>query len=80
MTLSAIQGSARHLHQEIAADYNDMIYAAAREEIETRRKSSIRKWPLKHRPVAESLEEAGDRSTQRCAMSSAARVRSCLSR
>jgi putative transposase len=49
------------LHEEISADYNDMIYAATREEIETRRKAFIRKWRLKHRDVADSLEEAGDR-------------------
>jgi putative transposase len=40
---------------------NDMIDAATREEIETRRKAFIRKWRLKHRAVADSLEEAGDR-------------------
>ncbi len=49
------------LHEEITADYNDMIYAATREEIQTRRKAFIRKWRLKHRAVADSLEEAGDR-------------------
>ncbi|HJZ14384.1 MAG TPA: IS256 family transposase [Stellaceae bacterium] len=49
------------LHEEITADYNDMIYAATREEIETRRKAFIRKWRIKHRAVADSLEEAGDR-------------------
>jgi putative transposase len=49
------------LHQEITGDYNDMIYAATREEIERRRKAFIRKWRLKHRAVADSLEEAGDR-------------------
>src|ERR1700674_3148948 len=49
------------LHDEIAADYNDMIYAATRQEIEARRKAFIRKWRLKHRAVADSLEEAGDR-------------------
>jgi putative transposase len=38
-----------------------MIYAATREEIETRCKSFIRERRLKHRAVAESLEEAGDR-------------------
>jgi putative transposase len=38
-----------------------MIYAATREEIEARRKAFIRKWRLKHRAVADSLEEAGDR-------------------
>jgi transposase-like protein len=49
------------LHDEITADYNDMIYAASREEIETRRKAFIRKWRLKHHAVADSLEEAGER-------------------
>jgi len=49
------------LHEEITADYNDMIYAATREEIAGRRKAFIRKWRLKHRAVADSLEEAGDR-------------------
>ena len=49
------------LHDEITADYNDMIYAATPQEIEARRKAFIRKWRLKHRAVADSLEEAGDR-------------------
>jgi putative transposase len=49
------------LHEEITADYNDMIYAATPEEIAIRRKAFIRKWRLKHRAVADSLEEAGDR-------------------
>ena len=49
------------LHEEITADYTDMIYAATRQEIETRRKAFIRKWRLKHRAVADSLEEAGGR-------------------
>lgn len=49
------------LHEEITNDYNDMIYAATPEEIERRRKAFIRKWRLKHRAVADSLEEAGDR-------------------
>src|SRR6202050_3533880 len=48
-------------HDEITADYNDMIYATTPEEIEVRRKAFIRKWRLKHRAVADSLEEAGDR-------------------
>lgn len=49
------------LHEEITADYNDMIYAVTCEEIGARRKAFIRKWRLKHRAVADSLEEAGDR-------------------
>jgi transposase-like protein len=49
------------LHEEITAYYNDMIYATTPEEIALRRKAFIRKWRLKHRAVADSLEEAGDR-------------------
>jgi transposase-like protein len=49
------------LHDEITADYTDMIYAATPEDIEKRRKAFLRKWRLKHRAVADSLEEAGDR-------------------
>jgi putative transposase len=49
------------LHEEIGADYTDMIYATTPQDIATRRKAFIRKWRLKHRPVADSLEEAGDR-------------------
>jgi transposase-like protein len=49
------------LHDEVTADYTDMIYAATGEEIEARRKAFIRKWRLKCKAVADSLEEAGDR-------------------
>ena len=49
------------LHEEITADYSDMIYAMTCEEIAARRKAFIRKWRLKHRAVADSLEEAGER-------------------
>ena len=49
------------LHEEITADYSDMIYAATSQEIESRRKAFIRKWRLKHRAIADSLQEAGDR-------------------
>jgi len=49
------------LHEKISADYTDMIYAATAEEIEERRKAFLRKWRLRHRAVAESLEEAGDK-------------------
>ena len=43
------------LHEEISDDYRDMIYAATRGEVETRRKAFIRKWRLKCRAVADSL-------------------------
>lgn len=49
------------LHDEITCDYTQMIYADTAEEIAQRRKAFIRKWMLKHSPVAKSLEEAGDR-------------------
>jgi putative transposase len=49
------------LHDEISADYNDMIYAATPDEVAARRKAFLRKWRLKHRAVADSLEEAGER-------------------
>ena len=49
------------LHDELTADYTDMIYAATPAEIAARRKAFIRKWRLKHPAVATSLEEAGDR-------------------
>jgi len=48
------------LHEEITADYTDMIYAATADEIEERRKAFVRKWRLRHRAVADSLEEADD--------------------
>jgi putative transposase len=44
-----------------------MIYAATPEEIEARRKAFIRKRRLKHRAVADSLEEAAP-STARSAI------------
>jgi putative transposase len=38
-----------------------MIYAATPQEIEARRRAFLRKWRLKCRAVADSLEEAGER-------------------
>ena len=49
------------LHEEISADYTDMIYTKSAKEIETRRRAFLRKWRLKCRAVADSLEEAGER-------------------
>jgi hypothetical protein len=51
----------QRLHEEVSADYADMIYAASPAEIEARRRAFIRKWRLKCKAVADSLEEAGDR-------------------
>ena len=49
------------LHEEISADYRDMIYAATKQEVEAKRKAFLRKWRLKCPAVAASLEEAGDK-------------------
>ena len=38
-----------------------MIYAQTKPEIEARRKAFIRKWRLKCRAVADSLEKSGDK-------------------
>ena len=48
------------LHDEITADYNDMIYADTPQEVQTKRQAFLRKWRLRHSAVANSLEEAGD--------------------
>jgi transposase-like protein len=49
------------LHEEISADYTDMIYAENAKEVEQRRRAFLRKWRLRCPAVATSLEEAGDR-------------------
>src|SRR3954451_13848929 len=49
------------LHEEVSADYTDMIYAAGTKEVEAKRKAFLRKWRPKGPGVAASLEEAGDR-------------------
>jgi transposase-like protein len=51
----------RHLHDELSEDYRDMIYGETKAEIEKRRKAFLRKWRIKCKAVAESLEEAADR-------------------
>ncbi|MDO5758653.1 MAG: hypothetical protein Q4P24_14405, partial [Rhodobacterales bacterium] len=45
----------------LTGEYRDMIHADAAAGIEKRRKAFLRKWRLKRRAVADSLEEAGDR-------------------
>ena len=49
------------LHEEVSADYTDMVYAATPKEVESKRKAFLRKWRLRCPAVATSLEEAGDR-------------------
>jgi len=49
------------LHEEVSADYTDMIYAETAKEAQARRRAFLRKWRLRCPAVAASLEEAGDR-------------------
>ena len=49
------------LHEEITADYTDMIYADTAKAVQERRRAFLRKWRLRCPAVATSLEEAGDR-------------------
>lgn len=49
------------MHDELTEDCRDMIYAGTAAQVETRRKAFLRKWRLKCKAVADSLEEAGDR-------------------
>jgi putative transposase len=48
------------LHDEIGADYTDLIYAKTAQDVLKKRKLFLAKWRLKHRAVADSLTEAGD--------------------
>jgi len=51
----------QRLHEEVSADYTDMIYADSLAEIEWRRRAFVRKWRLRCKALADSLEEAGGR-------------------
>jgi transposase-like protein len=51
----------KKFHEEIGADYTDMIYAPTAADVQSKRRALLRKWRLKCRAVADSLEEAGDR-------------------
>ncbi len=51
----------KRLHDELTEDYRDMIYADTVAGAEFTRKMLLRKWRLKCRAVAHSLEEAGNR-------------------
>jgi putative transposase len=51
----------KKLYDAISADYADMIYAKTAKDVEAKRKAFLRKWRLRCRPVADSLEEAGEK-------------------
>jgi putative transposase len=49
------------LHDEIKAEFNDMMHAKTATEVLARRKAFLARWKLRCRAVADSLEEAGER-------------------
>jgi putative transposase len=51
----------KHLHDEIKADFNDMVHASTAEDVLGKRKVFLATWKLRCRAVADSLEEAGER-------------------
>jgi putative transposase len=51
----------KKLHDELSADYTDMIYAKTVKEVEAKHKAFVCKWRLKCPAVVVSLEEAGAR-------------------
>ena len=51
----------KHLHDEIKAEFNDMMHARTAEDALGKRKVFLASWRLRCRAVADSLEEAGAR-------------------
>jgi len=51
----------KRLHDEIGADYTDMIYAETVQAVLAKRTAFLRKWRVRCPAVADSLAEAGDR-------------------
>ncbi len=51
----------KQLHDEIKADFNDMVHAKTAEDVLGKRKVFLAKWKLRCRAVADSLDEAGER-------------------
>jgi transposase-like protein len=51
----------KHLHDEIKAEFDDMMHAKTAAEILAKRRAFLATWKLRCQPVAASLEEAGER-------------------
>jgi transposase-like protein len=51
----------KHLHDEIKAEFNDMVHAKTADDVLSKRKAFLARWKLRCRAVADSLEEAGER-------------------
>jgi putative transposase len=51
----------KHLHEEVKAEFNDVVHAKTAAAVQAKRKAFLAKWKLRCRPVTVSLEEAGER-------------------
>jgi putative transposase len=51
----------KHLHDEIKADFNNLVHAKTAAAVVAKRKAFRAKWKLRCRAVADSLDEAGPR-------------------
>ena len=51
----------KHLHDEIKAEFNDVMHAKTTDGVLSKRTVFLAKWKLRCQPVATSLEEAGER-------------------
>ena len=51
----------KHLHEEVKADFTDMVHAKTKAAVLAKRKAFLAKWKIRCRSVADSLEEAGER-------------------
>ena len=51
----------KHLHDEIRAEFNDMMHASTAADVLGKRKVFLATWRLRCRAVADSLDEAGER-------------------
>jgi putative transposase len=50
-----------HLHEEVKADFRDVVHARSKAEVLAKREAFLAKWTPRCRAVAESLDEAGER-------------------
>ena len=57
----------KHLHDEIKADFNDLMYAKTAGEVLARRKAFLAKWKLRCRPVATAWRRPASACSPSCA-------------
>ena len=57
----------KHLHDEIKAEFNDMVHAKTADDVLSKRKAFLARWKLRCRAVADSLEELASACSPSCA-------------